>query len=219
MNPAAFDTDWLKSDERRQILVATKNTPANVFLEAYWRKVLLNTRTLSFILNVGSGIGTHANNLNRIKSRFVRYVGMDFDPECVKRCRKYFTGHRQFQFCNVNCESLPNLPREFDYTAITFDFTFLPDYEEFLQHFWASSRKGLVLLADQLQAPTVTVLRELFDGASEFKTVYNHDESLKQYAVLVRRDCSVPDFSRLRSYAMNSQFPHNEDWSDDIDDT
>ena len=75
---------WLRSSERReQFLSLRKDSAATRFLAGYWRKVETLHPGMNMLLNIGSGVGAHADAVLRTGSETIRYVGMDPDPNAL----------------------------------------------------------------------------------------------------------------------------------------
>lgn len=214
---------WLRSAARRDALATEKNRAGNRFLAGYWRKALHDATGVNLILNIGCGIGVHAYNL--VQQPTARFVGMDYDPECVKLCRKQFGGLPGFQFHNIDYMNPPKLPRKFDYIVITHILNSLPLYKDLLSQVWHRCSKGMVVLFDETlirrdsdyvgidiqegrlhttySLPKFQTFCESMAPLCEAVTVFSDNSQEKEHAFLLRHDETVPNLSGVHHFAEN----------------
>lgn len=213
---------WLRSNERREELYRLKTGPGTRLLSAYWRKALANDPALNLVLNLGCGVGTHAVNLLQSGQDRFRFVGMDYDYECIKLCRKKLGAVASFQFHPVDYLRPTKFPRRFDYIAVTHLFHAMPLYREFVTRLWEKCDKGLIILLAEpaTDRPSDVVFEdaterrcyhtlsaamlEEFCGRLSSHTVYAtawaDNSQDKEHVVLLRRDATVADFSDFYLY-------------------
>ena len=134
---------WLRSAERRNEL-NTLTRPTRRFIAAYLRKVLTGVAAPTLVLNIGCGFGGQAATVAKVQSRLVHYVGMDHDPECVRRSRQQYGGLSTIQFQPIDYLVPPKLPRKFDYIIVSDVLASLPGYQQLLSNLWQRCNAALI---------------------------------------------------------------------------
>lgn len=225
---------WLKSAERRNQFLPTYNNSAGTrFLSVFWRKVLAVSPGLTMVLNIGCGTGSHADGLLRVQGS-LRYVGMDYDPECIRRCRQRFLALPGFQFHNIDYLKPPNLPRKFSYIVFTHVFNGLPSYTDLLRSLWDHCEDGMMILfSDPLVSRTNDLIqidpveRKLWTTYSyskfvdfcasmsefvEMRTIFSDDSQSREHIALVKTRDGSPTMGGLHHFAENGlTFPYSEE--------
>lgn len=223
---------WLKSAARREELAVQKQRAGNRFLVGYWRKAFSEAVGMNLVLNIGCGMGTHAAGIINVPAQGeVRYVGMDYDPECIRHCRRQYGGLPSFQFHPCDYLNPPKLPRKFDYVAVTHVLDSLPVYGDLLSHVWHRCTKGLLVLFDR--PLSMGQAHHLMEDANEGRlyatfpagkvldfcrsmaqqvesaTVYSDSSQEREHVILLQKSEDVPNLSGIHHFAENGiTFPY-----------
>jgi len=231
-NDRSFMT-WMKSANRRAELAVQKNRAGNRFLSGYWKKSFQDTAGLSLVLDIGCGLGDHAQSVVQTNPEYARYVGMDYDPECVRLSRRRFGGLSSFQFQCMDYLKPPKLPRKFDYIVVSHVLNSLPLYSDLLSHIWERCTKGLIVLFDEplvhresdyvaideregriFTTYSLSKFQKFCDDVSplwEGVAIHSDGGTETEHAFLLRQDESVPDFSDVYRFAESgATFPSTE---------